>query len=139
MKKITLILGIAGSVAFLMPTSINAQAPTAKSTMTSPSDDLNAKAERQTERAAKELALNEEQKSKFKKFDIDRLYKIQPINEKIKATKDENEKAQLKAQKQQINQEFFNNVNSILTPAQQELWKKKFEEEVKKGNADHSH
>ena len=139
MKKITLILGIAGSVAFLMPTSINAQAPTAKNTMTSPADDLNAKAERQTERAAKELALNEEQKSKFKKFDIDRLYKIQPINEKIKATKDENEKAQLKAQKQQINQEFFNNVNSILTPAQQELWKKKFEEEVKKGNAQHSH
>lgn len=138
MKKFTFILGIVGSMAFLIPTTINAQAPIAKNTMASSTDDLNAKADRQTEKAAKELALNEEQKSKFKKFDIDRLYKIQPINEKIKSTKDENEKAQLKAQKQQINQEFFNNVNSILTPAQQELWKKKFDE-LKEEKHKHSH
>lgn len=126
MKKLMFILGIAGATTIVSPTSLNAQAA-AKNT-TTPAKDLEAKANRQTERATKELGLNEEQKSKFKKFAMDRLYKIQPIQEKIQATSDEKEKQNLKLQKKQINEEFFNNVNSILTPAQQELLKQKKEE-----------
>ncbi|GIV27217.1 MAG: hypothetical protein KatS3mg027_1031 [Bacteroidia bacterium] len=121
-----MVLGLASVLCLMTPLMSTAQT-TAKNAMT-PARDLEAKANKQTEKAAKELALNDEQKSKFKKFAMDRLYKVQPINEKIKATKDEAEKQNLKAQKKQINEEFFNNVNNILTPAQQELWKKKKEE-----------
>ncbi len=126
MKKLAFLLGVAGVVCFFTPSATMAQT-TAKNTMT-PAKDLETKADNQTAKAARELALNDEQKSKFKKFAMDRLYKVQPINEKIKATKDDAEKQNLKNQKKQINEEFFNNVNSILTPAQQELWKKKKEE-----------
>lgn len=126
MKKLGIVFGIASTLCFIMPATTLAQS-SAKNAMT-PAKELEAKADRQTEQAAKELALNDEQKSKFKKFAMDRLYRVQPINEKIKATKDETEKQNLKAQKKQINEEFFNNVSTILTPAQQELWKKKIEE-----------
>ncbi|GAB4208976.1 MAG: hypothetical protein Fur0023_20930 [Bacteroidia bacterium] len=126
MKKMMMVLGIAGASAIFTPCTMNAQM-NAKSAAV-PAKDIEAKAERQTAKAEKELALNEEQKSKFKKFAMDRLYKIQPIQEKIKATSDEKEKENLKLQKKQINEEFFTNVNSILTPAQQELFKKKRDE-----------
>lgn len=126
MKKMMMVLSTAGVFALFTPSAGYAQA-SAKNAAT-PAQSLEAKAERQTLKAAKELALNDEQKSKFKKFAMDRLYKIQPIQEKIKSTSDEKEKENLKLQKKQINEEFFNNVNTILTPAQQELFKKKKEE-----------
>lgn len=127
MKKLGLTLGLAGAICLFAPVVTKAQKSAAK-TSVSPAEELNAKAERQTLKAAKELGLNEEQENKFKKFDMDRLYKVQPINEKIKTTSDEKEKENLKMQKKQINEEFFNNIASILTPAQQEIWKKKKEE-----------
>ncbi|MEW6774335.1 MAG: hypothetical protein AB1304_10105 [Bacteroidota bacterium] len=127
MKKMMLILGATGAMFLLTPAHVNAQSAAAKSAAT-PAQDLEAKANRQTERAVKELALNDEQKSKFKKFAMDRLYKIQPIQEKIKSTSDEKEKENLKLQKKQINEEFIKNVNSILTTAQQEIFKQKREE-----------
>lgn len=126
MKRLSFVLGMAGFVLLTNPFSIQAQTMAKKSTNTAVS--IEDKAERQAAKATKELGLNDEQRSKFKKFAADRLYKVQPINEKIQTTSDETEKANLKAQKKQINEEFFNNVNSILTPAQQEIWKKKREE-----------
>lgn len=126
MRKVIAIFGVAGVVNFFTPNVAMAQA-NAKN-VTTPAETIEAKAERQTQRAVKELGLNDEQKSKFKKFAIERLYKIQPIQEKLQSTSDEKEKENLKLQKKQINEEFFNNVNSILTPAQQELLKKKKEE-----------
>ncbi|MCX7727840.1 MAG: hypothetical protein N2203_00045 [Bacteroidia bacterium] len=135
MKKIMLVLGIAGVIVAFAPHTIHAQT-SAKSTMT-PAQDLEAKAERHTQEATKELALNDEQKSKFKKFAMDRLYKIQPIQEKIKAASNEKEKENLKLQKKQINDEFIKNVNTILTPAQQEIFKKKMEKKLEKDEHKH--
>lgn len=129
MKKLAFTLGIAGLVTVLNPAASHAQtaANNNKTTLTS-YEDINTKADKQTAEATKELGLNDEQKSKFKKFAMDRLYKIQPINEKIRAAKDEKEKENLKAQKKQINDEFIKNVNGFLTPQQQEIFKKKLEE-----------
>jgi hypothetical protein len=137
MKKLMFVFGVAGVVTLSTPSLMNAQTA-GKSAAVSLKDDIEAKATRHTERATKELALNDEQKSKFKKFDMDRLYKIQPIQEKIKATSDEKEKENLKLQKKQINDEFIQNVNGILTPAQQEIFKKKIEEIIEK-KENHKH
>jgi len=137
MKKLMFVLGVTGLFTLSTPCLLNAQTA-GKSAAVSLREDIEAKATRHTERAAKELALNEDQKSKFKKFEMDRLYKIQTIKEKIEATSDEKEKENLKLQKKQINDEFIQNVNGILTPAQQELFKKKIEEIIEK-KENHKH
>ncbi len=141
MRKMMVILGIAGSSALFIPCTMNAQMSVRSASVPAKNvtEDIEAKAEKQTAEAERELALNEDQKSKFKKFAMDRLYKIQPIQEKIKSTTDENEKEKLKKEREQINDEFIKNVNSILTPAQQELFKKKIDEMKKAKNHQHHH
>lgn len=130
MKKLGFVLGVTGLVCVTTP-AVGVAQTAAKNAMT-PAEDLNAKADRHTAQAVKELGLNDEQKSKFRKFEIDRLYRVQPINEKLRSISDEKEKERLREQKRQINEDFFKNVSTILTPAQQEIWKKKKEELMEK-------
>ncbi len=137
MKKLGLVLGVASIAWLTTPTVSNAQ--TTAKVATKPAPTIEERAEKQTMKAVKELGLNDEQKAQFKKFALDRLYKVQPINEKIQSTSDEKEKASLRTQRKQINEEFFNNVNGILTPAQQEIWKKKKEEMINKHKEAHKH
>lgn len=130
MRKLLIILGVAGVGLFLNQNVVCAQQQkvSSPSRAVTPYEDLNAKAEKQTQEATKDLGLNDEQKSKFKKLAMERLYRIGPINEKIQSSTDESEIEKLKIQKKQINDEYIKKVNEFLTPNQQELFKKKLDE-----------
>jgi hypothetical protein len=134
MKKLMFVFGVAGVVTLSTPSLMNAQTA-GKSAAVSQREEIEAQVERDLLEISKDLNLNEQQKSVFKKLDTDRLYKIYPIKEKIKTTTDENEKQKLIAEREKINDEYIKNFNSYLTPAQQEIFKKKIEEMRAKSNA----
>ncbi len=125
MKKLGLVLGVAGLLAFISPSVV---AQNKQASVTQPKESIEEKAEKQAAKATKEIGLNDEQRSKFKKFASDRLYKITPLKEKMNATADATEKANLKKQIEAINTEYIDRVNLMLTPEQQQKFKVYIEE-----------
>ncbi len=79
--------------------------------------DAEMRAKRSTEAQAKELGLSEDQKAKFIEAKVDRINKIQALNQKYGVAKKDH-KDEYKA----IQQEFKTKVNGFLTADQYTKW-----------------
>lgn len=80
------------------------------------------RAERETQRMAKELSLTTEQQAKFKSFALERMNEAAPLRAKMKSNTDKTERGQLFKDMKGIREKFDSNVKSILTEEQLPKW-----------------
>jgi DNA-binding TFAR19-related protein (PDSD5 family) len=90
-------------------------------------------AARQAANLQKQLGLTEEQRSDIEKAALNRISKMEAIQEKYKGAGSENRERG--KDMRIVRQEFVDAVNKILTPTQQSAWKKLREEKKAKKNA----
>lgn len=84
--------------------------------------DAEQKAQAETAKATKKLALNDKQKAIYKQFVLQRMAVNKPIRQKLKATTDLATRESLKKELNANRDKFRTNVNAMLNPEQQVKW-----------------
>jgi len=80
------------------------------------------KAERESNKATKQLSLNDKQKAIFKQFALQRINTNLPLRQKLKTTTDAAAREVIKKDILAGRDKFHANVNSILLPEQKPKW-----------------
>ncbi len=124
MKKIILAIAITGisSASLLAQSPIQApgQVPVHNQKKLSPAEQ----AKQNTERAAKELGLSNEQKVKWEVAALERINANAPMREKIKGSTTPEERRNIRQQTRVNNQKFEQTVTAFLTPDQKSKFDK---------------
>lgn len=126
----TLVLAVTLTAGHAQEQSTKVTNPPAKAQKTPPSPEQ--MSTRESERMAKELGLNDDQKTKVKNYAFERITANQAIREKMKSMPDGPDKKALHKQTKGNKDKFMTNVNSVLTPEQQTKWKQLIEERKQK-------
>lgn len=126
----TLVLAVTLTAAQAQQPQAKSTNPPAKAQKTPPNPEQ--MSVRESERMAKELGLNDDQKTKVKNYAFERITANQAIREKIKGMPDGPDKKALHKEMKGNKDKFMSNVNNVLTPEQQTKWKQLIAERKQK-------
>jgi Spy/CpxP family protein refolding chaperone len=118
MKKIILSLALAAGFAMGLSAQNSVSAPSNAQQGAKKGGTPQERAQRGAERAAKELGLSADQKSKWEAAALERINANAPLHEKMKASTTPEDRKALHQQAKANNEKFDNTVKGFLTPDQ---------------------